>query len=413
MEGERAMAANIGKGVSNGGSSAGATVHFSLQGKGGVGKSVVASWLAQYFRSKDLFVTCIDTDPVNATLTQFKDLNAEHLNVLKAGGINEKQFDALVERVCSREGIYIVDTGATTFVPLWHYMLEHQLFHFLMEQGRRVFVHLVVTGGQGMQDTLAGFKRVAETAPDKSIVVWLNEYFGEVERDGKRFEDLQLAQQFAAQLAGAVLIRERNRNTFGDDIKLMLQGFLTFDAAIRSEQFGLVSKQRLTIVRRGFVRPARQSGSDVVSGRRLTPPDVMALIGEVAARHGITLRPDDPVFALVTVNQLVLEQTMTELIGRTQQLTNEFDQAAARLQARAGSVLATESSKGRRRDPSGLASGHHLYGHSTPPVRGGDPASPVRAGFLLVAVCGTDWGASVVCYRNSGWSRVAVISGSR
>lgn len=129
------MAANIGKGVSNGGSSAGATVHFSLQGKGGVGKSVVASWLAQYFRSKDLFVTCIDTDPVNATLTQFKDLNAEHLNVLKAGGINEKQFDALVERVCSREGIYIVDTGATTFVPLWHYMLEHQLFHFLMEQG--------------------------------------------------------------------------------------------------------------------------------------------------------------------------------------------------------------------------------------------------------------------------------------
>ena len=47
-----------------------------------------------------------------------------------------------------------------------------------------------------------------------------------------------------------------------------------------------------------------------MNGRRLTPPDVMALIGEVAARHGITLRPDDPVFALVTVNQLVLEQTM-------------------------------------------------------------------------------------------------------
>ena len=244
------MAANTGKAVANGGGSAGATVHFSLQGKGGVGKSVVASWLAQYFRSKELCVTCIDTDPVNATLTQFKDLNAEHLNVLKAGGINEKQFDVLVERVCGHDGIYVVDTGATTFVPLWHYMLEHQLFHFLVAQGRRVFVHLVVTGGQGMQDTLAGFKRVAETAPDKSIVVWLNEYFGEVERDGKRFEDLQLAREFASKVAGAVLIRERNRNTFGDDIKLMLQGYLTFDAAIQSSEFGLVSKQRLTIVRR-------------------------------------------------------------------------------------------------------------------------------------------------------------------
>lgn len=30
----------------------------------------------------------------------------------------------------------------------------------------------------------------------------LNEYFGEVERDGQRFEDLQLAQQFASKVAG-------------------------------------------------------------------------------------------------------------------------------------------------------------------------------------------------------------------
>jgi hypothetical protein len=77
----------------------------------------------------------------------------------------------------------------------------------------------------------------------------------------------------------------------------------------------------------------------------MTPPDVKALIGAVAARHGITLRPDDPAFALVTVNQLVLEQTITELIGRTEQMTNEFDQAAERLQARAGSVLAAEVRK--------------------------------------------------------------------
>ena len=71
-------------------------------------------------------------------------------------------------------------------------------------------------------------------------------------------------------------------------------------------------------------------------------PDVKGVIAEVAARHGIALRPDDPVFALVTVNQLVLEQTMAELIGQAQQMTNEFDQVAARVQTRAGSVLATE-----------------------------------------------------------------------
>jgi hypothetical protein len=72
---------------------------------------------------------------------------------------------------------------------------------------------------------------------------------------------------------------------------------------------------------------------------------VKGLIAEVAARHGIALRPDDPVFAIVTVNQLVLEETMAELIRRATQMTNEFDHAAARLQTRAGVVLAAEVRK--------------------------------------------------------------------
>jgi Transcriptional activator TraM len=77
----------------------------------------------------------------------------------------------------------------------------------------------------------------------------------------------------------------------------------------------------------------------------MTFPDVKTLIGEVAARHGITLRSDDPAFALVTVNQLVLEQTMLDLIQRTQEMTAEFDRAGDRLQERAGRVLAGELRK--------------------------------------------------------------------
>ena len=77
----------------------------------------------------------------------------------------------------------------------------------------------------------------------------------------------------------------------------------------------------------------------------MTSPNVKTLIGEVAARHGITLRSDDPAFALVTVNQLVLEQAMLDLIQRTQEMTAEFDRAGDRLQERAGRVLAGELRK--------------------------------------------------------------------
>ena len=43
----------------------GSAIHLSLQGKGVVGKSFIASILAQYFLNRGHQVQCIDTDPVN------------------------------------------------------------------------------------------------------------------------------------------------------------------------------------------------------------------------------------------------------------------------------------------------------------------------------------------------------------
>lgn len=227
-----------------------ASVHLVLQGKGGVGKSFVSSILAQYFRSKSESVHCLDTDPVNATFAQYRVLEAEHLKVLRRGTINEKQFDLFVQRVCKGEGVFIVDTGATTFVPLWNYILENEILEFFGKHGRRVYVHSIVAGGQAMTDTLNGLERLAQTTSQKNVVVWVNEYFGEVVKDGKAFEEFKVAEEYASKLVGSVLIRERNPHTFGDDIRLMMERRLTFEEAIQDEAFFLVSKQRLTIVRR-------------------------------------------------------------------------------------------------------------------------------------------------------------------
>jgi alpha-ketoglutarate-dependent taurine dioxygenase len=70
--------------------------------------------------------------------------------------------------------------------------------------------------------------------------------------------------------------------------------------------------------------------------------DVKRLIGEVAAQHGIRLDADDPAFALVTLNQLVLEETAqrlrSELAATVTQLADSFSKA----EQRAGKVLAQE-----------------------------------------------------------------------
>jgi hypothetical protein len=225
-------------------------VHFILQGKGGVGKSLVSAVLAQYFRHRKIIPHCFDTDPVNATFAQYQALAAEHLNVLRRGAIHDKRFDDLIEKLCQLDGISIVDTGATTFVPLWNYILENEILGFLKARSRRVFVHSVIAGGQAMSDTLNGLERLAETTTEKNVIVWLNEYFGEISKDGKPFEQFRVAEDQVEKLLGTVVIRERNPNTYGDDMRQMLAKRLTFEEAIRLAEFSLVSKQRLEIIRR-------------------------------------------------------------------------------------------------------------------------------------------------------------------
>jgi CobQ/CobB/MinD/ParA nucleotide binding domain len=229
----------------------GPLVHVILQAKGGVGKSYVAAIVAQYYRNRQCPVRCFDTDPGNATLTQYKALDVEHVGDLIQGGvINQKRFDPLIERLMNGDGISVVDTGASTFLPFWNYVLENEVLALLENQGRRVYMHCVVTGGQAMKDTLNGLDRLAQTTTQKSIIVWLNEFFGEV-RDGSRpFEQFKLAQDLAPKLVGSVLIRKRNPDTFEDDLQQMLRTRLTFEEAIVSADFSLVSKQRLQIVRR-------------------------------------------------------------------------------------------------------------------------------------------------------------------
>jgi len=227
-----------------------AAAHFILQGKGGVGKSYVSAILAQYFQRKAARVHCVDTDPVNATFAQYKRIPVEHLNILRRGAIHEKRFDQLVDKICAGEGVFVIDTGATTFVPLWNYILESRVVEFLRMRGGAVYVHTIVTGGQAMSDTLHGLERLAETAAEKNIVVWLNEFFGEVVDGGKSFADFSAAAQHAAKILGVVVMSEHNPQTYGDDVRQMLERRLTFDEAIESSDFSLITKQRLTIVRR-------------------------------------------------------------------------------------------------------------------------------------------------------------------
>ena len=98
-----------------------------LQGKGGVGKSLIAAILAQYNVSKGKQPLCIDTDPVNATFHGFKALNVKRLQIMDGDEINPRNFDSLVELIAPSTVDVIIDNGASSFVPLSHYLISNQV----------------------------------------------------------------------------------------------------------------------------------------------------------------------------------------------------------------------------------------------------------------------------------------------
>jgi len=67
----------------NGNVGGGTSIHIALQGKGGVGKSLISAILSQYLLSRGQDVHGIDADPVNQTLSEYRGLAVSCLKLLK------------------------------------------------------------------------------------------------------------------------------------------------------------------------------------------------------------------------------------------------------------------------------------------------------------------------------------------
>jgi len=224
-------------------------VNLILQGKGGIGKSFIATLIAQYaiHKEPEQVVTGYDTDQENTTFAQYQGLYVEHIPVMTPDReINSKKFDVLIEKLLSGTGIAIVDNGANTFAPLLAYIQENDVINLLEENGKKVFIHTIVGGGDVMSDTANGFNSIANCT-NASIVLWLNEHFGEmVTNEGKHFTETKVFNTHRDRIVGVVNLKMRKSTTFGDDIRRMTSRRFTIKDVMDSEEFSIMEKQRMT-----------------------------------------------------------------------------------------------------------------------------------------------------------------------
>ena len=228
-----------------------ATIHLVLQGKGGVGKSMIAAFIAQYKLTKGKRPLCIDTDPVNASFQAYKSLKVHRLTIMQDEEIDPRSFDQLVELISNAKGDVVIDNGASSFVPLSAYVLTNHVPALLRDMGHQLIVHTVITGGQAQSDTLHGFTQLVKKFPaDVSFVVWLNPYWGLIERDGKSFEQMKAYLENKDRVSAIIRLPDLKKETFGRDLSDMLQAHLTFEEAMALSSITIMARQRLSIIKK-------------------------------------------------------------------------------------------------------------------------------------------------------------------
>jgi hypothetical protein len=199
--------------------------------------------------TKDQNSFCIDTDPVNATFKGYKALAVRHLNIMDGDVINTRNFDALIELIAATEKDFIIDAGASSFVPLSHYLISNQVPSLLQEMGHELIIHTVITGGQALLDTVNGFAQLISQFPEECIfVVWLNPFWGPIEHEGKRFEQMKAYTNNKDRVSAIIQIPLLKEETHGRDFSEMLQARLTFKEVQEMDSLTIMTRQRLKIV---------------------------------------------------------------------------------------------------------------------------------------------------------------------
>lgn len=225
------------------------TIHLILQGKGGVGKSLIGGALGQYFNTLGYDALCRDTDPVNSTFFRMSGLNVDLVPIAEGGSVVQRLFDPLFEDILSTDRVSVVDNGASTFLPMLKFISSNFILQTMQEAGKQTYIHTVITGGQAKDDTVTGLLSLIDmlknTGANTKIVVWQNEFWGIPEFDGKPLEQMPWFTKNKNLIQGLVTIVDRNSDAYATDMRLVTEKHLTCAEVIESEEFGFLAKSRI------------------------------------------------------------------------------------------------------------------------------------------------------------------------
>lgn len=117
-------------------------IHFVGGEKGGVGKSVVARLLAQWFIDRALPFAAVDGDASHGALVR---MYADYSQPVDLS--NPESADQIVDRALGADRRVLIDMPAQSVRTLWNWLSEANVFAFANEAGIRMSFWHVTDGG--------------------------------------------------------------------------------------------------------------------------------------------------------------------------------------------------------------------------------------------------------------------------
>jgi hypothetical protein len=219
--------------------------------KGGIGKTLIASTMAQYLRERERKVDCIDLDYKNASFSQYAKLNVTCLDLETDGDIEKRKFDVLIERIAAADNDtdFILDSGGNIYIPLNNYMRSNDVYNLLLDMGHRILLHVPIMGGSELDETMNTLNELCAFMPDAArIAVWLNTYHGIIEKDGKSFEQSSIYKNHKKRIYTLVSIPKFAAD-MRQDVSEMYKNKMTYEEAIASPSFPLMPRQRIKMAK--------------------------------------------------------------------------------------------------------------------------------------------------------------------
>lgn len=175
--------------------------------KGGIGKSLIAYFIAQYIMEKKGTIVAFDTDLHNKTFASYPAINAQPLDMLDpvTKAIKPASLDLILEATDETEADVVIDIGASSYQPFAKYQQEMDLYGTWVDMGHQVLIHAVLAGGKSYEETLETFdETMKSTAFGKSIkaIAWFNHVNGPLEKDGVAIEDSEIFTKHTKKLSG-------------------------------------------------------------------------------------------------------------------------------------------------------------------------------------------------------------------